>query len=69
MDMMDITSLSMPMMQSQALTQVGTAVMDMALDDAKNLASNQAQMLNTAPAPALERSVNPHIGGNIDLSV
>ena len=69
MDMMDIASLSMPVMQSQTLAQVGTSVMSMALDDAKDLAANQAQMLQSAPAPALERSINPHIGGNIDYSV
>ncbi len=66
---MDIASLSTPVMQSQMLSQVGTSVMSMALDDATNLAANQADMLKAAPAPALERSVNPAVGGNFDFSV
>lgn len=69
MDPMSIASMSTSMANSQALSAVGTAVMSMALDTAKTQASGEVAMLNSMPGPALEKSVNPAVGGKIDVSV
>lgn len=69
MDMFGIASASMAMSQSQTLNQVGLAVMGMSLDDAKAMAASEVAALDSMPGPALERSVNPSVGGNFDMSV
>ena len=69
MDAFSIASMSMNINQAQALTGVGTAVLSRTMDDAKVQAENTAAMLEAAPGPALERSVNPAVGGNFDASV
>ena len=61
MDVSSIASLSMYMAQSNLMQDIGTAVLDMALD------ANLAQGQNAASI--LESSVNPDIGSNIDLLV
>ena len=58
---MDIPALSMMMSQSELGTEVGTRVMAMSLDEAK---VEGAQMQK-----ALEMSVNPNVGANIDISL
>lgn len=69
MDVMSIANLSTSMAASKSMSQVGMAVMSMALDDAQMAASGTVAMLNSMPAPAMEASVNPNLGGNIDVSV
>ena len=69
MDMFGIASSSMALSQSQTLSQVGMAVMGMSLDNAKAMAASEVAALDSMPGPALERSVNPAIGGNFDMSV
>lgn len=61
MDVSSIASLSMYMSQAKVMQDVGTAVLDMAID------ANLAQGQNVASI--LESSVNPDIGSNIDLLV
>lgn len=61
MDVSSIASMSMYMAQAKVMQEVGTAVLDMAID------SNLAQGQNVASI--LESSVNPDIGSNIDLLV
>ena len=63
---MDIAGLSMNLAQTQLLSNVGTAVLSQSLEHAKDLTANMVEMLDTA---AIERSVNPDIGGNIDIMV
>lgn len=63
---MDIASLSMASAQARMLNQVGTAVLDMAMETEEALGSGLVDMIDTA---AMERSVNPHIGSNFDTSV
>ena len=63
---MDIASLSMGLSQSQTLTDVGTAMLSNSLDMAKMNGNAVAELLDSA---AMERSVYPDIGGNIDYKV
>lgn len=69
MDIMNIASLSTAMSASQTMGQIGTSVMSMALDDFQQTGAQTAAMLNSMPAAAMEASVNPSVGGNIDVSV
>ena len=61
---MDIARLSMGMAQTNTLNDVGTALLAKSLDQAKVTGDKMAEMLDAA---AMERSVNPNVGGNIDL--
>ena len=63
---MDIAGLSMNLAQTQLLSNVGTAVLSQSLEHTMNLSANMVEMLDAA---AMERSVNPDIGGNIDIMV
>lgn len=63
---MDIPALSMSMAQSNLLTDVGTAVLAKTMDQAEAVSSSLTDMLDAA---AMELSVNPAVGGNIDISV
>lgn len=69
MDAMSIANLSTSMAASQSMSRVGMAVMSMAINDAEAAGANTVAMLNSMPGPALENSVNPSVGGNIDISV
>lgn len=66
---MDIGLLSMNMSQAESLGQIGTAIMAKTLHNAEDQAANEVAMLNSIPAAAMERSVNPDVGGNFDMSV
>lgn len=63
---MDIAGLSIALSQSTTLTQVGTAVLDKALETNEVLGQGIVSLIDAA---ALERSVNPHIGSNFDMIV
>ena len=63
---MDIASLSVAMAQGSALTKIGTAMLDKALETNDTLGQN---LVNLIDAAAMERSVNPHIGSNFDMLV
>lgn len=63
---MDIASVAMAMTHSTALTKVGTAMLDKALETNDSLGQG---MINMIDAAAMERSVNPHIGSNFDMLV
>ena len=63
---MDIASASMVLSQTKSLNQVGTALLSKALDTDAILGQNLVEMIDSA---AMERSVNPHIGSNIDILV
>lgn len=69
MDPMSIASMSTSMAQSQTMSQIGMAVMNMAMDDFTATGANTAAMIEAMPAPAMEASVNPAVGGNIDMSI
>lgn len=63
---MDIAAMSMTLAQAQLGSKVGIAVLDKAMESNKTLADNLVQMIDTA---AMERSVNPAVGGNFDIRV
>ena len=63
---MDIASISMAMAQTSTLSNVGIAVLDKAMET--NEAAGQG-IINMIDAAAMERSVNPAVGGNFDMLV
>lgn len=63
---MDIPSLSMSLAQSQVLTDVGTALLSKSFDQAQVMSDSLTEMLDSA---AMELSVNPNIGSNIDIMI
>lgn len=63
---MDIPALSMSIAQSNLLTDVGTALLSKSMEQAENISSAITQLLD---ASAMEHSVYPELGGNIDISI
>ncbi len=63
---MDIAGVSMNMAAASLQGKVSTAVLGRTMDDAEAMGAGLVQMIDAA---AMERSVNPHIGGNFDVSV
>ncbi len=65
MPMIDIPQLSMDLSMNSVKRDVGVAMLSMSLDDAQA----QGGALMDVMRSAMETSVNPDIGGNIDISV
>lgn len=63
---MDIAALSMAMAQNNIGTKVGIAILDKNMETAESQGAQIVQMIDSA---AIQRSVQPHLGGNIDISV
>ncbi len=63
---MDIGRISMSMAQSSLQTDVGIAMLSKSMDTADTAGAALTKMIDAA---AMERSVNPHIGGNIDMHI
>lgn len=63
---MDIASLSMSMAQTNVLSDVGTAMLAKSKEQAEVVSASLTEMIDSA---AMERSVYPELGGNIDVSV
>lgn len=63
---MDIAGLSMDLANISTASKVGTAVLSKALDTNEQMGAGLVQMIDAA---AMERSVNPAVGGNFDLKV
>ena len=63
---MDIASISMAMAQTNVMSKVGIAVLDNAMEVNEMAGQGIANMIDAA---AMERSVNPAIGGNFDMLV
>ena len=63
---MDIAALSTSMAQVRVNNDVGTALLSKSLDMMKTTGEKMVEMLDAA---AMERSVNPNVGGNIDISI
>ena len=61
---MDIAGLSMAMASTNLQNKVGTAMLGKAMDTNEALGQGLAQMIDSA---AMERSVTPELGANIDL--
>ncbi|MDE6926574.1 MAG: YjfB family protein [Acetatifactor sp.] len=63
---MDIAGLAMNLSTVSTMSKVSTAVLSKALDTNEALGEGLVQMLDAA---AMERSINPEVGGNIDISI
>ncbi len=63
---MDIASISMAMAQTNNLSKVGVAVLDNAMEANEIAGQGLMKMMDAA---AMERSVNPSVGGNFDMLV
>ena len=63
---MDIAEVSMALANASVLSQVGTAVLDKALDGSRELGAGIVQIMDAA---AMELSVNPNVGANFDIRV
>lgn len=63
---MDITGLSMTLSSISVQSQVGTAVLDKAMDTNEALGQGLIEMIDAA---AMERSVNPAVGANLDIRI
>ena len=63
---MDIPGLSIALSQVKVQGDLGIAVLSKAMDFSEELGEGMVEMLDSA---AMERSVTPYLGGNIDLSV
>lgn len=63
---MDIAGLSTALSSISTQSQVGTAVLGKAMDTNRELGEGLVQMIDSA---AMERSVNPTVGGNFDMRV
>ena len=63
---MDIAALSMGLSQIKVAQEASISVMKMAMDSTKVQAVDMAKMLQ-ANTKVMERSINPHIGGSIDI--
>lgn len=61
---MDIAGLSMSMATMDVQSQVGIKMLSKAIDMGEELGAGMVQMLDAA---AMERSVNPAVGGNVDI--
>lgn len=61
---MDIAGVSMAMAQIETQTKVGTAVLSKAMDLNETMGDGIVAMIDRA---GMEQSVNPAVGGNIDL--
>lgn len=67
---MNIPQISTGMIaQSGALQQVGIAMLGKQLDTVEASGDMLAASLASMPSPSLESSVNPAVGGHIDLRV
>ena len=63
---MDIAALSTSMASMELMNKVGTAVLEKTMDTNEVLGAGLVQMIDAA---AMERSVNPGVGENIDVRV
>ena len=65
---MDIAALSMGLSQMKVAQEASVSVLKMAMDSMKGQSVDLTQMLEVN-TKMMEQSVNPYIGGNIDISI
>lgn len=63
---MDIAALSMAMAQNKIMESFGVKMLSKTLDTQEQIGNEVVQMIDSA---AMERSINPAVGGNIDISI
>ena len=65
---MDIAALSMGLSQMNLGQEVGTSLLKMAMDTGEQELNDILQMVD-GNVKIMESSINPHIGGNIDIKL
>ena len=65
---MDIPALSISLNQMKVQIQASTSIMKMAMTTAKDQSIDLLKMLERN-TKLMEQSVNPHIGGNVDIKL
>ena len=65
---MDIAALSVMMSQGRVQQQAGVSVMKLAMDVASTQGNMMASLIDET-AKSLEMSVQPHLGGSVDVRV
>lgn len=63
---MDIAGASMELANVQTMSKVGTAVLSKTMDTNEALGASLVNMIDSA---AMERSVNPAVGANMDIRI
>lgn len=63
---MDIAGVSMALSNISTQSKIGTAVLSKAMETNEKLGAGMVQMIDSA---AMERSVNPNVGSNFDMSI
>ena len=63
---MGLVNMAVNFKQAMNMNDIGVAVLAKALDTGRDMGQEMVEMLDSA---AMERSVNPAVGGNIDVSV
>lgn len=63
---MDIAALSTSMANIEVQTRVGVAMLDKTMDLGEELVAGMVEMMDAA---AMERSVYPELGGNVDIRI
>ncbi|MBU9711755.1 YjfB family protein [Evansella tamaricis] len=66
---MNIPLISMALSQGQIQQQVSIAVMKKALGNQEQQGVALQKLMNSADMAAVEQSVRPHVGGNIDVKI
>jgi len=69
---MNIRQISSNLSAANLGTKIGFAVLNKNMDAMKTAGEGMVRMIEAAPTPSkvsMERSVNPHIGGNVDMLV
>ena len=63
---MNITGLAISMSNYEVGNQISTALLDKAMETNEVLGAGLVEMMDSA---AMEQSVNPHLGANIDMYI
>ena len=63
---MNITGLAISMSNYEVGNQISTALLDKAMETNEVLGAGLVEMMDSA---AIEQSVNPHLGANIDMYI
>lgn len=63
---MDIAGLSMDLANISTMSKVSTAVLDKTMETNEAMGAGLLKMMDSA---AMENSVNPSVGGNLDIRI
>ncbi|WIV12031.1 YjfB family protein [Proteiniborus sp. MB09-C3] len=65
---MDVAAMSTAISKSSIQQQASLAVLKLSMDSANVQSANLADMLQQS-TKAMETSINPHLGGNVDIKL